>query len=213
MLGGVIGEFVESGVERADAGALVALQRQAMVGATEERNARASADAEDQMGALLEARGVPDAWRLAEPLASAGLDAAWLEQLAQRAGAALPAAARWIAASLTARSLSEELREATDRMSALVRAIKAYTYMDQAALQEVDVHEGIDATLTILGHSSSTRGSRSSAATRPTSRACACTAPSSARSGPTCSTTRSTRSVRPGRSRSRPRRGTRWASR
>jgi signal transduction histidine kinase len=37
-------------------------------------------------------------------------------------------------------------------MSALVSAIKAYTYMDQAALQEVDVHEGIEATLTILGH-------------------------------------------------------------
>jgi signal transduction histidine kinase len=33
-----------------------------------------------------------------------------------------------------------------------VQAIKAYTYMDQAALQEIDVHEGIDATLTILGH-------------------------------------------------------------
>ena len=61
VLGGVIGEFVDSGVERADAGALVALQRQATVGATEERNALASADPEDEMGALLEARGVPDA--------------------------------------------------------------------------------------------------------------------------------------------------------
>ena len=33
-----------------------------------------------------------------------------------------------------------------------MQAIKAYTYMDQAALQEVDVHEGIEATLTILDH-------------------------------------------------------------
>jgi signal transduction histidine kinase len=33
-----------------------------------------------------------------------------------------------------------------------VRAIKAYTYMDRAALQEIDVHEGIEATLTILNH-------------------------------------------------------------
>jgi CheY-like chemotaxis protein len=37
-------------------------------------------------------------------------------------------------------------------MSDLVKAIKAYTYMDQASLQEVDVHEGLDATLTILGY-------------------------------------------------------------
>jgi signal transduction histidine kinase len=152
VLGGVIGEFVHSGVERADAEALVGLQRQAMAGATEERDALASADAEDEMGALLEARGVPDAWKLAEPLAAAGLDAAWLEQVAQRSGPALPAAVRWVAASLAARTLSEDLRDATDRMSALVRAIKAYSYMDQSDLQEVDVHEGIDATLTILGH-------------------------------------------------------------
>jgi len=58
----------------------------------------------------------------------------------------------WVAASITAHSLTEDLRDSTDRMSALVTAIKAYTYMDQASLQEVDVHEGIEATLTILGH-------------------------------------------------------------
>ena len=37
-------------------------------------------------------------------------------------------------------------------MSKLVGAIKAYTYMDQADLQEVDIHDGLEATLTILGH-------------------------------------------------------------
>ena len=37
-------------------------------------------------------------------------------------------------------------------MSNLVKAIKAYTYMDQASLQEIDVHDGLDATLTILNH-------------------------------------------------------------
>jgi signal transduction histidine kinase len=59
---------------------------------------------------------------------------------------------RWVATSLSARSLSDDLRESTDRMSNLVKAIKAYTYMDQASLQEVDVHDGIEATLTILNH-------------------------------------------------------------
>jgi signal transduction histidine kinase len=95
---------------------------------------------------------VPDAWQLAEPLASAGLDAAWLDRVAEASRGALPIAVRWVATSLSARSLSDDLRESTDRMSNLVKAIKAYTYMDQAALQEIDVHEGLDATLTILHH-------------------------------------------------------------
>jgi signal transduction histidine kinase len=154
VLGGVIGHFVESGVERAEAEALVRLQRQAMerAGAAATQDALAAADAEDAMGELLDRHGVPDPWRLAEPLAAAGLDAAWLDEVARVAGPAFPAAVRWVAASLTARSLADDLRDSTDRMSQLVGAIKAYTYMDRAALQEVDVHEGLDATLTILNH-------------------------------------------------------------
>jgi signal transduction histidine kinase len=153
-LGGVIGEFVEAGVERTEAAGLVALQRDAMARAKDATagDALDAADAEDAMGELLEERGVPDAWRLAEPLAAAGLDADWLEEVAQLAGPALPAAVRWVAASVTAHSLTEDLRDSTERISSLVQAIKAYTYMDRAALQEIDVHEGIDATLTILNH-------------------------------------------------------------
>ena len=93
-----------------------------------------------------------DAWRHAEPLAEAGLDEAWIAQLAAAAGPALPIAVAWISASLTARSLAAELQESTQRMSTLVRAIKDYSYMDRAALQEVDVHDGLDTTLTVLGH-------------------------------------------------------------
>ena len=37
-------------------------------------------------------------------------------------------------------------------MSALVGALKEYTYMDQAPQQDVDIHRGLDNTLTILGH-------------------------------------------------------------
>jgi signal transduction histidine kinase len=153
-LGGVMGEFVESGIERTEAAGLIALQREAMARAkaADGRSGLDAADAEDAMGELLEQHGVPGAWQLAEPLASAGLDADWLEDVARLAGPALPAAIRWVAASLTAHSLTDDLRASTDRMSALVQAIKAYTYMDQASLQEVDVHEGIEATLTILNH-------------------------------------------------------------
>ena len=150
----VIARFVDSGVEREEAAALVALQQEALAraAAATPRDALGAADAEDAMGALLERHGIADAWRLAEPLAAAGLDTAWLEEVQRLSGAAFPAAVEWVATSLTARSLADDLREATGRMSRLVGAIKAYTYMDQAALQEVDVHDGLEATLVILAH-------------------------------------------------------------
>ena len=154
VLDGVMAEFVESGVERSEAEAFLVLKADAIARARSavQRDGLAAADAEDAIGAWLEAHDVGQAWQLAEPLASAGLDVDWLDSVAAQAGRALPTAVRWIATTLTARSLSEDLRDSTERMSTLVQAIKAYTYMDQAALQEIDVHEGIDATLTILGH-------------------------------------------------------------
>jgi hypothetical protein len=43
-----------------------------------------------------------------------------------------------------------EIEISTKRISDLVRAIKEYSYMDQAAMQEVDLHQGLENTLTIL---------------------------------------------------------------
>ncbi len=56
------------------------------------------------------------------------------------AGAAL----EWVAASLTAHSLVAELHESTARISDLVAAVKDYTHMDRAAVEDVDIHEGLD---------------------------------------------------------------------
>jgi signal transduction histidine kinase len=154
VLDGSIAAFVEAGIERTEAEQFVQFKREALERARTApgRDGLDAADAEDAIGDWLEAHGVPDAWQLAEPLASAGLDAEWLDRVAEASRGALPIAVRWVATSLSARSLSDDLRESTDRMSNLVKAIKAYTYMDQASLQEVNVHDGIEATLTILNH-------------------------------------------------------------
>src|SRR5438067_4095214 len=101
---------------------------------------------------LLERLGCADAWRLAEPLARAGVDDEWLEQVAILAGSAAPVALGSLAATLTARGLVAELRESTARMSSLVGAVKAYAYMDRGGLVETDVHEGVETTLTVLAH-------------------------------------------------------------
>jgi signal transduction histidine kinase len=154
VIGSTIGSFVDSGIEREEAHGLVALQQEALAGA-EERTALDTldvADAEEEMLARLEELGVPEPWRLAEPLAAAGVDTGWVDRVAALAGSATDAAVAWVAATLTARGLAGELQESTKRMSDLVGAVKSYAYMDRGDLVEVDLHEGLETTLTVLGH-------------------------------------------------------------
>jgi signal transduction histidine kinase len=147
-------KFVKSGVERADAERLVELQEEAIERAEHATALEAldAADAEDELLEQLEALGVPEPWRIVEPLASAGVDQDWLDRVAAHAGKATPAALHWVAATLTIGRVSRELCESTDRISALVSAVKAYAYMDRGGLVEVDLHEGLETTITVLKH-------------------------------------------------------------
>jgi signal transduction histidine kinase len=154
VLSSTVGLFVESGVERSEAEALVALQRDALKRRTEFEalSAVQAADCEDEVLDALDALGIPDAWRLAEPLASAGVDGPWLERLQEYSGKATEAAVRWIAASLNAQSLAADLAASTRQMSQLVAAVKAYAYMDRGGPIEADVHEGLETTITVMKH-------------------------------------------------------------
>jgi signal transduction histidine kinase len=149
-----IARFVEFGLERSDAEQLVALQQQAVAraAAATALDTLDAADAEDELLARLEALSVPEPWRIAEPLAAAGVDEAWLARVAERAGPATDAALRWVAATLSASRLAAELEQSTERMSTLVGAVKSYAYMDRGELVETDLHEGLETTLVVLGH-------------------------------------------------------------
>jgi signal transduction histidine kinase len=68
------------------------------------------------------------------------------------AGPATDIAVAWVAATLTVRGLAVELQDSTDRMSRLVGAVKSYSYMDRGEVVEVDLHEGLETTLAVLGH-------------------------------------------------------------
>lgn len=154
VIGATIREFVDAGIEREDAARIADLRDRALKQCAERDPVSAldAADAEDEMRDRLEALGVPDAYRLAEPLAAAGLDGDWLEALRELAGQATPAALRSIVASLSAQRLVSDLRDSTERMSTLIGAIKAYAYMDRGGLVQADVHEGLETTLKVLGH-------------------------------------------------------------
>jgi signal transduction histidine kinase len=113
----------------------------------------AQSDREERISTWLEERHVPDAWKLAPILADAGLELPKLESLAAEVGdQVVTDAVTRIASVLTIFKLIGEIENSTKRISDLVRAIKEYSHMDQAPLQEVDIHRGIESTLTILGH-------------------------------------------------------------
>jgi signal transduction histidine kinase len=154
VIGSSIARFVEAGVEREQAEQLVKLQQQALAHASActALDVLDASDAEDELLARLQALGVDEPWRLAEPLAAAGVDQAWLDQVAEAAGPATDAALRWVAASLSGIRLAAELEESTERMSSLVKSVKSYAYMDRGELVEVDLHEGLETTLSVLGY-------------------------------------------------------------
>jgi signal transduction histidine kinase len=108
---------------------------------------------EDALADWLEERGVAEGWRIAPTLAAAGFTPERLNALAERLDAThLDPALRWLAATIEIAALRDEAAQGAARISELVRAMKSYSYMDQAPRQEVDIHDGIEDTLTIMKH-------------------------------------------------------------
>ena len=64
----------------------------------------------------------------------------------------LPVIVRWLATGYLLHSLIDEVNESSGRVSEIVMAVKNYTYLDQAPVQEISVTEGLDNTLLILKH-------------------------------------------------------------
>jgi signal transduction histidine kinase len=113
----------------------------------------ARSDAEDAVARWLDARGVADAWELAPTFVSAGLDSVRLGELTDKLPPASHAdALSWLEARLGLKLLVGQVEQSTSRIAELVKAVKSYSYMDQSPLQEMDIHEGIESTLTMLGH-------------------------------------------------------------
>lgn len=110
-------------------------------------------DREDKLSDWLEARGILDGWKLACTFIGAGLEADWLETLVANVPVkALGDVLIWLETALTARELVQQVEQGTGRISQLVNTVKEYSYMDRSPQQLVDVHEGIENTLTLLGY-------------------------------------------------------------
>jgi signal transduction histidine kinase len=114
----------------------------------------ALAEREEQLTDWLTDHGVERDWVVAPPLATAGVDVAWCEDVARVLGedGPLDAGLEWVASCLSLTDLLAEVKESTGRISALVSAVKSYSQLDRASLQLTDVSQGLDSTLVMLAH-------------------------------------------------------------
>jgi signal transduction histidine kinase len=113
----------------------------------------ARSDREQELAGELEARGVEDPWDLASAVTEARLDSSWVERVAAEVGEdVLPVGLRFVASCAGTRILLAELEEATTRISDLVSAVRSYSHVDQAPRTMVDVHRGLEDTLSLLAH-------------------------------------------------------------
>jgi signal transduction histidine kinase len=116
-------------------------------------DALTASDLEDQLDSLLRSHGQSDLWQLAADLAHRNFKPDLLEQLfatldADTARAALVR----ISSSVEIADLLNQIESSASRISDLVGAIKEYTFMDQAPVQNVDIVKTLETTLTILNH-------------------------------------------------------------
>ena len=110
-------------------------------------------DRAETLATWLNERGVANAWELAPTFVTAGLDVKWLEQVTEKLPRESQAdALGWLEARLNLVLLLTQVEQSTGRIAELVKAVKSYSHMDQSPMQEVDIHEGIESTLTMLGH-------------------------------------------------------------
>jgi signal transduction histidine kinase len=110
-------------------------------------------DREEILSRWLDEQNVPEGWELASTFVGASLDAEWLVKITQKLSPNSRAAAlNWLGARLNLHSLLKLVDQSTGRIADLVKAIKSYTHMDESPMQEIDVHEGIENTLTMLGY-------------------------------------------------------------
>ncbi len=110
-------------------------------------------DKEYEIESWLDERGVENGWELAPLLVNVGYDTEQLTHLGDGlTGEQLHDILRWLGMTFNIYNLLAEISSGAARLSDIVTALKSYSYLDQAPVQQVDVTAGLDNTLLILRH-------------------------------------------------------------
>jgi len=111
------------------------------------------ADAEEALTEWLDDTGVENSWKIAPALCASNLHSQNLECARNEFNPAqLSDALNWLAALVSSVQLVGTIEESINRVSSLVIAVKKFARPEEAKLHEVDVHDNIQSTLTILAH-------------------------------------------------------------
>ncbi len=113
-------------------------------------------DREEEVLAWLEDYGVANAWKLAEPLAEAGMEvktlqaliAPWQDDPTELRDMGL----RWLSLSFEVISMIGSGLRGAERIAELVHSMKSYSHLDQGAQQMVDLHEGLEDTIRLFSY-------------------------------------------------------------
>lgn len=141
------------GLSAAQVEILLALEKQArqQAGQPFDLDPLVYSDREAELEDWLALRAVENSWEVAPNLARLGYTLADLEMLfTQFENQQQESLLSWLSNIYTLYTLLDEIGQGTGRMIEIVKALKSYTYMDQAPVQSVDIHEGLDNTLVIL---------------------------------------------------------------
>jgi signal transduction histidine kinase len=112
----------------------------------------AAGDREDELLSWLEAHQVPDAWTIAPILAEAALPVELLETLVPAVSSSvLPLAIGNLAGVVRTQRSASTIVGSTTRIFDIITAIKNYSYMDQAPIQEINLAQSLENTLAMLG--------------------------------------------------------------
>ena len=110
-------------------------------------------DREERVMVWMDQHGVKDAWTIAAALADWDVDIRDLDELSAKCPPKFLAEVLvHICSVLTAERLLGDVHNSLVRISNLVGAVKDYSFMDQEPVQELDIHEGLESTLAMLGH-------------------------------------------------------------
>jgi signal transduction histidine kinase len=111
----------------------------------------ATVDREEVLLRWLNAHNIPEPWKIAPALAETNLALDLLDELAEITSAeVLPVAVATVASSLRVERMAETVVDSTVRIFDLISAIKDYSYMDQAPIQDVDLAQGLENTLVMF---------------------------------------------------------------
>ncbi|MGA8529912.1 MAG: ATP-binding protein [Acidobacteriaceae bacterium] len=109
------------------------------------------AQREDQLQGWLREHNVGNSWQIVPDLAELGITADNLNELSDLLGGEhLEIVLSQFASSARTERMARAMLDATTRIFDLIGAVKDYSWMDQAPIQQVDIPQSLDTTLTML---------------------------------------------------------------